>query len=191
MDEIMGTVKIFAFNFAPKQWATCDGQLISIAQNQALFALLGTTYGGNGVTTFGLPDLRGRSMISAGTGTFPVVQGEKGGTESVTLTTNTIPAHTHSIVNGAATVTTVIHTIAGATLSNETDNGNNYFATSGDTPTFYSEPVSTQGIGIAGISTSINGASSGTGNGFPFELRNPYVAMYHCILLYGIFPSRN
>lgn len=187
----MGTVKIFAFNFAPRQWAPCDGQLMSIAQNQALFALLGTSYGGNGITTFGLPDLRGRSMIGAGEGSMPIVMGQKAGVESNTLTINTMPAHAHPIVNGVATVTTVMHTIEGGNLTNETDGGNNSFASGGSVPTIYSEPVTTPGSGTAGVATTISGSSAGTGNGFPFSLRNPYLAMYHCILLYGIFPSRN
>lgn len=187
----MGTVKIFAFSFAPRQWATCDGQIMSIAQNQALFALLGTTYGGNGTTTFGLPDLRGRTMIGAGGGNMPIVMGQKGGVESNTLTVNTMPAHVHPIVNGTATISTIMHTVEGGTLSNETDNGNNSFASGGDVPNIYSEPTTTPGSGTAGIASTVSGSSASAGNGFPFPLRNPYLAMYHCILLYGIFPSRN
>ena len=96
-DPFVGQVEIVAFNFAPKGWATCDGQLLSIAQNTALFSLLGTQYGGDGRTTFALPDLRGRMAIGFGQG--PGLQnyeiGQAGGEEQVTLTLSEIPAHTH------------------------------------------------------------------------------------------------
>src|SRR5690606_18132066 len=97
MEEFIGVVKIFAGNFAPRGWAFCQGQIMSIAQNTALFSLLGTTYGGNGQTTFGLPDLRGRVAIGtgAGPGLTNIVGGQVGGLEKVTLTINELPAHTH------------------------------------------------------------------------------------------------
>src|SRR3954470_22596670 len=103
MDPFIGQIILFAGNFAPKGWAFCSGQLLSIAQNSALFSLLGTTYGGNGQTTFALPDLRSRVPIHAGQGPglTNYVQGEQTGVENVTLTTPQLPAHTHA-VNGVA-----------------------------------------------------------------------------------------
>src|SRR5919109_3928213 len=98
-DPYVAEIRIFPFNFAPRGWAFCNGQLLPISQNTALFSLLGTTYGGNGQTTFALPDLRGRVPISSsqGPGLSNYDLGEIGGFESVTLTTNQLPAHTHGL----------------------------------------------------------------------------------------------
>src|SRR3982074_103263 len=100
MDGYIGEIRMFAGNFAPRNWATCDGQLLAIAQNTALFSILGTTYGGNGQTTFALPDLRGRGPTHAGQGPGLTnhVLGETGGAENVTLTVGQIPVHNHSLM---------------------------------------------------------------------------------------------
>ena len=105
MEEYIGIVKIFAGNFAPRGWMLCQGQILSIAQNTALFSLLGTTYGGNGVTTFGLPNLCG--MAPLGTGRSPIsgntyVEGQMGGTEKVTLLANHLPPHNHTAKLGVS-----------------------------------------------------------------------------------------
>src|SRR5688572_23079263 len=100
MNEVyLGQIMVFAFNFAPRGWLSCSGQLLAINSNTALFSLLGTTFGGDGRTTFALPDLRGRSMISQGQGVglSPVVMGEIAGTENVTVLTTNMPAHIHSV----------------------------------------------------------------------------------------------
>jgi microcystin-dependent protein len=104
MDPILGQIIIFAGNFAPRGWAFCDGQLLSIAQNSALFSLLGTTYGGDGQTTFALPDLRGRVLMHPGTGNglSPHTLGEVGGVERNTLIVNNLPAHNHSLLASAS-----------------------------------------------------------------------------------------
>src|SRR5436305_2548610 len=98
-DAYIGEIRMFAGNFAPRGWATCDGQILPIAQNTALFSLLGTQYGGNGQTTFALPDLRGRVPIhyGQGPGLSPYDIGEAAGTETITLTQNEIPAHSHTL----------------------------------------------------------------------------------------------
>ena len=98
-DPFLGEIRMFSGNFAPRGWAFCDGQLLAIAQDSALFSILGTTYGGDGRTTFGLPDLRGRSPVHKGTGPglANVALGEKGGAETTTLALNQIPSHTHTI----------------------------------------------------------------------------------------------
>jgi microcystin-dependent protein len=100
MDEYIGTISLFAGNFAPKNWALCNGQILYIQQNNALFAILGITYGGDGKTTFALPDLRGRVPIGVGQGTGLTNRelGKVGGEEAVTLTTAQIPSHTHTHV---------------------------------------------------------------------------------------------
>ena len=109
MDPFVGQIIPVAFNFAPVGWQLCDGSLLPISENQALFALLGTTYGGNGTTDFAVPDLRGRAPLDAGTGAgLPnYVQGQNGGAESVVLTANQVGAHSHNLVasmqNGTAT----------------------------------------------------------------------------------------
>src|SRR5687767_4324920 len=99
MDEFIGIVKIFAGNFAPRGWMFCQGQLLSIAQNTALFSILGTTYGGNGQTTFALPDLRGRVPVGVGQGPgLPSMSlGEMSGATSATMTIQNMPAHTHAL----------------------------------------------------------------------------------------------
>src|SRR5689334_12527833 len=98
-EPFLGEIKVVPYNFAPRGWARCDGQLLAISQNTALFSLLGTTYGGNGVSNFGLPDLRGRRPyhVGQGPGLSPVDLGEMAGEESVTLLQTEIPSHTHSV----------------------------------------------------------------------------------------------
>ena len=99
-EPFLAEIRIVAFNFAPRGWATCDGQLLPISQNQALFSLVGTMYGGDGRTTFGVPDLRGRVPIHRGTGPglTPRTQGQSGGSETNVLNVNQLPAHSHTII---------------------------------------------------------------------------------------------
>jgi microcystin-dependent protein len=124
MDEFMGVIKLFAGNFAPKGWMFCNGQILSINSNQALFSLIGTTYGGDGTTTFALPDLRSRVPIGAGQGpglsNYP--QGQKGGAEQVTLLEAQMPAHSHPVTLTGAQVS--INVTAIATLNGVTASGN-------------------------------------------------------------------
>ena len=169
----MATIIMFAGNFAPRNWAYCQGQILSISSNTALFSLLGTTYGGNGTTTFGLPDLRGR--VPVGTGQGPglanVSLGEVAGTTSVTLTINNLPAHNH-LVN--------VPTSDGNGTSDE-PNGN-ILAVGSDT--IYAAPSSATG--------SYGGVTCGvTGGNQPLSIRTPYLGMNYVICLSGIFPSRN
>lgn len=166
MEPFVGQIILVGFNFPPTGWALCNGQLLSIAQNQALFALLGTTYGGNGMHTFGLPDLRGRIPVhfGQGTGLSDYTQGDAGGTESVTLTTNNLPPHAHPLI--------------GATeQSTDRPSGNVAPAVGGA----YGRPSVNAGM------TSMTGAA---GNGQPVENRSPYLVMNYIIALEGIFPSR-
>ena len=192
METFMGTILAFAFNYAPKGWQTCSGQLLSIAQNSALFSLLGTTFGGDGQTTFALPDLRGRSLVGAGQGpglSF-ISQGEIAGSESTTLLLANMPMHNHIIVPNQLTVETAANALSGGTITNETDGGNNSLAAGGGVPTIYSEPGGTANK-IGGITTTISGSTSIAGGSQPFSLRNPLLGINYCIAIQGLFPSRN
>ena len=163
-EPFIGEVKVFGFNYAPKGWALCNGQLLSINQNQALFSLLGTTYGGNGQTTFALPDLRGRTPLHVGNG---VTLGQSAGQETHTLTTTEMPMHTHLVSASSATdnKTTATGSVWGASTSNP-------YAPQSNTT------MAPNAIGTAGQSQ-------------PHENRQPYLTLNFCIALVGIYPSRN
>jgi len=169
-EPFVGEVRMFAGNFAPRGWAFCDGQLLAVSQNDALFSLLGTVYGGDGRTTFGLPDLRGRIPIHAGNGPglSPRRLGAKDGVEKVTLTVNQLPSHRHQI-NASTTA---------ATANNPTS------ALVGESPTVdaFSEATPSQNMSSQAI-THVGGSRSHT-NIMPFLCINFIVA------LFGIYPSR-
>lgn len=161
-EPFLGELKLMSFNFPPRGWAACNGQLLPINQNQALFALLGTMYGGNGQTNFALPDLRGRVAMHVGGG---FTQGERAGEEIHTLTVKELPAHNH-FVNASTT------------------------AGNGADPTMLA-PFS-DGYGGTVSLTSLQPATVGNvGAGQPHENRQPYLVLNWCIALQGIFPSRN
>jgi microcystin-dependent protein len=195
MDQIIGQIQAFGFNFTPRGWAFCDGQLLSIAQNTALFSLLGTTFGGNGTTTFSLPDLRGRTIVhpGAGLGLTPVVYGEVGGAQSTSILQNNMPMHVHALANGTgpgqAAVTTTVGTAdnAGGNIS---DNGANSLGTGGSFPEIYSEGAATTDK-IGSVTSSISGSTAMAGGSIPLDIRNPYLGIYTSIALVGMFPSRN
>ena len=171
MDPFLGQIQAFGFNFPPRGWAFCDGQILSIAQNTALFALLGTTYGGNGQTTFALPDLRGRSIVhpGQGPGLSSITQGERAGSENITLTVNNMPAHNHNV------------TVAVNSGSGEESSSTSYL--SSHAGAFNEAPTS--GAVLAGVNQTNAGGSQ------PVSIRNPYLGVYVSIALQGIFPSRN
>jgi microcystin-dependent protein len=166
-DGFLGELKLVSFGFAPKGWAQCNGQLLAINQNQALFALLGTTYGGNGQTTFALPDLRGRTPIGFGN-LSP--QGEKAGEENHTLVINEVPAHTHQL-----TATT--------DAANSIKPGAHVLATTSGNLTIYASNVSN----LTPMAPSI----PAIGGSQPHPNQQPFLVMNWIILLQGIFPSRN
>lgn len=171
MDPFIGQIQAFGFNFPPQGWAFCDGQIMSIAQNTALFSLLGTTYGGNGQTTFALPDLRGRSIVHPGQGpglSF-INQGQVGGVENVSILIGNMPAHNHSV-----------------SVSVNTANGEESVPTgkiAAHTGAFSEDATANTFLG------GVNQQNAG-GNQ-PMGIRNPYLGVYHSIALQGIFPSRN
>ena len=196
MEVYMGTILSFAFNYPPRGWAACNGQLVAITQNSALFSLLGTIYGGDGVTTFGLPDLRGRTPIhfGQGPGLSNFVIGQRAGSETMTLLTNNIPAHSHTLAGTATAAVSITATaIVGGTITNETDGGNNSFSSGTTTANVYSEPGGTGTTKIAGLASTvaIGGNTGLTGGTQPFDLHSPYLAVNMCIALSGLFPSRN
>ncbi|WP_116999477.1 phage tail protein [Desertimonas flava] len=169
MDPILGSIMLFGFDWAPKGWMRCDGTIISIAQNQALFSLLGTTYGGDGVTNFALPDLRGRAPIhDSGPTSSGYEIGQQGGSASVTLTASNLPAHTHTVAP-----------VASATASSKSPSGNAPAFT--DAGASYGTPDGT----VMAAATS-----SSTGNSTPVATMPPYLAMNYCICIAGIYPSR-
>ena len=180
MEADLAMVFMFAGNFAPRGFASCEGQLLSISQNTAVFSLLGTTYGGNGQTTFALPDLRGRTVVGQGQGPglSPYIEGQQGGSEVVTLSVNQLPAHNHTIKANAGLPTTAAP--AGA-----------YFAAGPPTGT------GPNAVQLKTYSSSQPGVVLGTqsvtntGGGQSVPILSPYLSMFYIIVLEGIFPSRN
>lgn len=173
--QFLGQVLQVAFNFAPKTWATCAAQLLSIQQNTALFSLLGTTYGGNGVNTFALPDLRGRVAISQGQG--PGLQfyslGQISGTQSVTMLASNLPLHVHTFSANNAT-------------STQSGPGGNSIAQGGlsaGTGLFLYGPS-------AGVTMNPNTIAP-NGSSLPIPIMQPYNVLQCCIAMQGIFPTRN
>ena len=173
-DPFIGQIQTFGFSFAPRGWAKCDGQLLQISSNTALFSLLGTTYGGDGRTTFGLPDLRGRVALHQGTGPGLTNRklGQKGGAETVLLNANTMPTHTH--------VATLKGTTQPAAQLDDTPTGK--VLAKGNT---YHTGNSNTDMGA----TSITNAD--TGGGQAHANMQPYLVINVCIALSGVFPSRN
>lgn len=167
-EPFLAEIKMFAGNFAPRGWAFCNGQILSIAQNTALFSLLGTTYGGNGQTTFALPNLQSRSPVHAGQGPglSSIDLGQVGGSEAVTLTQAQMPAHSHlaSANQGAPSATRPAGNVPA---------GSGSYATASDG------------------STMNPGFVQNTGGGQPHENRPPFLGINFIIALEGIFPSRN
>ena len=187
----MAAIIQFAGNFAPRSWAFCQGQTLAIAQNTALFSLLGTTYGGNGQTTFQLPDFRGR--VPVGTGQGPglsnVQLGELAGAPSTTLTTGNLPAHSHTFsgASSALNATTIKATgqapAAGSLLAKGVDGGGSAV------PLIYAPAGSTPTVALGGL--NVAGTIGNTGSNQPFSIMQPYLGMNFIIAVQGIFPSRN
>jgi microcystin-dependent protein len=171
-DPFLAEVRMFGFNFAPRGWATCDGQILPLSQNTALFSLLGTTYGGNGQTTFALPNLASRFAIGAGQGPglAPVGTGESGGEASHGLTASEVPSHKHGLM---ATSSATTGTPSATTLLANTASG-------------------ASGYRIPGATVAMSAESlAAAGGNAPHENRQPYLGVNFCIALQGIFPARN
>lgn len=181
MEPMIGEVRIFAGNFAPRSWAFCHGQLLPINQNQALFSILGTTYGGDGRTTFALPDLRGRVAVSEGNG--PGLSdyrlGQRGGVETVTLNTTQIPSHTHIMTGGVSVSVNTEGATTNEGAGNTLGAGSNIFNANAPEP----------GENINGVTSTL--AAGNTGGNQSHENRQPYLAVNYIIALQGVFPSRS
>jgi microcystin-dependent protein len=174
-EPFLGEIRMFGGNFAPRGWAFCNGQILPIAQNTALFSLLGTTYGGNGQTTFALPDLRGRVPMhwGQGPGLTPRSLGETSGSENVTLLSNQMPAHTHSLTanNQQGDAFSPEGAVAAAAVDSSQQPLNIYSSSANTT-------MSAQAIGAAGGSQ-------------PHSNMQPFQCVSFIIALEGIYPSRN
>jgi microcystin-dependent protein len=177
-EPFIGQIIMFGGNFAIRGYAMCNGQLLSIAQNTALFSILGTTYGGNGQTTFGLPDLRGRVPIhlGQGPGLSNYSLGQLAGVENTTLTQNNLPPHSHTLnasISGQANAATPANNFLGV----------GKVPSSSETINMYNSAASAAVMNPASI--------TGGGGGQPFSIIQPYLCINFLIALEGIFPSRN
>lgn len=177
-DQFVGEIRMFAGNFPPKGWAFCEGQIMSISQNTALFSLLGTMYGGNGQTTFALPNLNGRVPIGAGhgPGLSDYVEGQDGGEETVTLLQAQIPTHAHAVTSGSIAVS------ANPSTGNADTPQNSYPAPS--TKSYSS--TSSGNMSTTGFTMALAPA----GGGQPHTNLQPYLVVRYIIALQGIFPPR-
>jgi microcystin-dependent protein len=197
-DPFIGEIRMFTGNFAPRDWAFCDGQLIAVSQNQTLFSILGTNYGGDGRTTFGLPDLRSRVPIHAGQGTGLTFHqlGSRSGNETIRLATGQLPAHQHEVsLTGTANVTfspkastaagnasTPGPTAVPAKVMGGLNPLNAYTTEEADT-TLLPE--------VASTTVHVEGITGMTGAGLPVAIVQPVLAVNFIIALQGIYPSRN
>lgn len=172
-DPFVAEIRIFPFNFAPTGWAFCDGQLLPLSQNTALFSLLGTTYGGDGKSTFALPNMQGNAPMQPGQGQGLSLRdlGEQSGVESITLLDSEMPLHTH--LAGAQNVALGGVALPSATTTLNRPASGNLFNLAGPTPT----PMAPQEIGV-------------TGGSLPHNNMQPYLTLNFCIALQGIFPPR-
>ena len=172
-DPFVAEIRIFPFNFAPKGWAFCDGQLLPLSQNTALFSLLGTTYGGNGKSNFALPDLQGSAPMHPGQGPGLSLHdlGETGGSETVTLLESEIPSHAHAMRASADPATAQAPSSA-VTLARSA--GGSAYSTT-----------------LTGLVALAGNALAPAGGDLPHNNLQPYLTLYFCIALQGIFPSPN
>lgn len=219
MDAFMGMIVPVAFNYAPRGWMFCNGQTVPIAQNSALFSLLGTMYGGDGQITFGLPDLRGRVPVGsqgAGPGIANVVQGEMAGSNNVTvlatgaatvtLATANLPAHTHTASIDPTAIKTTLEASTGTTGTSTSPANGSFLSASPGGPGSASIycPTVTGPVNLGGVSTAAAAGAvtvGSTGSGQPLQapvqtnatvsIMQPYLGLNYIICAQGIFPSRN
>lgn len=170
-EPFLAEVRIIGFNFAPRGWAFCDGQILPINQNQSLYSLLGTTYGGDGRTSFALPDLRGRTPIHVGrsNGGIDHRLGQKSGEETHTLSANEMPQHTH--------------TLRASSASANQGQPTGHVLASSTTPESYRE--------ASALAPMASGSIANAGGSQAHENMQPYITLNFCIALQGLFPSRN
>jgi microcystin-dependent protein len=210
-DPFVGQIMHTGFNFAPAGWASCNGQIVAISKNNALFALLGTTFGGNGVSTFGLPNAAGRSLLGLGLSTASGQTydwGEVGGAENETLTTANMPQHNHNATfvgaAGQTTATGSLQAFTGQTTTQINTPADGSFlancANAGPAPVKIYVPAGTTGTPVNLGGVNITGGSftpqgsvqvGPAGSNIPFSIMSPFLAMQTNIALRGIYPARN
>lgn len=189
-EPFLGMIILVPYTFAPRGWAFCNGQILSIAQNTALFSLLGTTYGGNGQTTFALPDLRSRVPIHAGQGPglSAYVLGQSGGNEVETLLASQLPPHTHPATAGTLTGAVRVKNAVGTA---QTPVGNVPAVEAAGVTATYSSSAPDALMRAGSVAVTGAPAVGAAGGGQPFPVVQPYLTFHYCICLDGIFPSRN
>ena len=180
-EPFIAEIRLLPYNFAPKNWAFCAGQVMPISQNTALFSLLGTTYGGNGTTTYGLPNLIGRVAVGAGSGPglTPRDLGETDGQQTVAIDQTTLPAHTHPMQ-------ALDNALTKATLSKPANN--TIFARAVLTGGEFTPYQTNTSQGVVAMSPQVVGPSNGGGQ--PHNNMQPFLVVNACIALYGVFPTR-
>jgi len=207
-EPYIGQIMQVGFNFAPRGWAPCQGQIMSINQNQALFSLLGTVYGGNGVSTFGIPDSRGRVFVGQGTGPglTPIVLGQIGGVNSEVLSILQMPIHNHLATftpSGGGVSGTLQATIGALAAETAAPANGSFLGVANDssgsvTPTFYvpagqsgTTPINLGGLNITGSGGGGTVTVANSGGSQPVPVMQPYLGIQTNIALEGVFPSRN
>lgn len=184
MDGVIGYTTLFAGNFAPNNWAFCQGQIMPIQRNTALFSILGITYGGNGTSTFALPDLQGRAVIGVGQGIglSDYDLGQAAGNETIFLTPQQIPLHAHSVAY------TIAQDTATSNTSSVTTNNTYGDDTSGGSTPFRVPPAN---VGLKPFTGNLTMANAGSNTPTAIASNNPYLALNYIICLFGAFPARN
>lgn len=174
-EPFIGQLMCVGFNFAPVNWAFCNGQLLSIAENSALFSLLGTTYGGDGQSTFAVPNLQGRAAVGMGTGPGlrNIAFGEAAGSQQITLNISNLPAHSHPIAASSTATSTAPAGLVSATTSDS------------------ALGAEVSAYGAADGNTLAAAACISAGGGQPFDITNPYLGLNWIIALQGIYPTQN
>jgi microcystin-dependent protein len=191
-EAFLGEIQMVAFDFAPPGFALCDGSLLPVAQNQALFSLLGNAFGGDGITSFALPDLRGRAPVGMGIGKglSPVARGQIGGAEAVRLSTGQLPTHTHTaaLADGAVARQRCLSTGGSLTSPVGAVPAAVVESTAGQLPAFASPAQANQDMAPLGIDAKIDIGNAG-GN-LPVDVRSPFQGVNYIIALQGVYPER-
>ncbi len=201
MEPFIGQLMLFAGTFAPRGWAFCNGQLLPIAQNSALFSLLGTTYGGDGRVNFALPDLRSRVPVGMGQGPglSNIQQGEKAGSPAVTITQSQMPQHTHALSGVSVNVRNPGYVDVPVNIDGGDGNSKiptNILSADGAAKSFTDSPpnekYSGSGLPVQGMQIEVNGGQiTPAGGNQPLPIMQPYLGMNYCIALEGVYPSRD